>query len=102
MPAPGARRPAVTDGECGYSRCQGHGISRVSWNVRVTGFPVWIGNDPPLGSTRRRQSVFDDGGVDLQPLQIAVAAEDPGAPLKAQDQAGVIADRVVSVGVVDQ
>src|ERR1700682_2839709 len=61
-----------------------------------------VGNDPSGREARRRQPVLDGGGIDLQTLQIAVAAEDPGAALEAQDQAGVIADRVLGIGVVDQ
>src|ERR1700674_4226286 len=84
-PAPSTRRRPAMGGACEHSK---------SWDR------VW--NDPSGRHARRCQPVFDDGGIDLQTFQIAVAAKDPGAALEAQDQAGVIADRVLSVSVVDQ
>src|ERR1700726_2106067 len=84
-PVSGARRPPTRDAGCERSR---------SWN--------WIGNDPLLLETRGRQPVLDDGGVDAQALEVTVTAKDPGAAFEAQDQAGVIADRVIGLGVVHQ
>src|SRR5438876_2424628 len=83
--APSTRRRPAMGGACEHSK---------SWNR------VW--NDPSRRQARWCQPILDDGGIDLQTLQVAVAAEDPGAALEAQDQAGVVADRVFGVGVVDQ
>src|ERR1700687_5317906 len=84
-PASGARRRPAMDAGCERSRSS-----------------HWIGNDPLFLETRGRQPVLDDGGVDAQPLEVTVATEDPGAALEAQDQAGVIADCVIGLGVVHQ
>src|SRR5438445_6002666 len=84
-PAPSTRRRPAMGEACEHSK---------SWNR------VW--NDPSRRQARWCQPILDDGGIDLQTLQVAVAAEDPGAALEAQDQAGVVADRVLGVGVVDQ
>src|SRR2546421_9110062 len=78
------RRPARGEG-CEHSR---------SWDR------VW--NDPPFFKAWWRQPILDDSGIDLQSLEIAIRAEDPGTALERQDQAGVITDRVVGFGVVDQ
>src|SRR5438105_3228683 len=83
--APSTRRRPVMGGACEHSK---------SWNR------VW--NDPSRRQARWCQPVLDDGGIDLQTFQIAVTAEDPGAALEAQDQAGVVTDRILGVGVVDQ
>src|ERR1700674_6131077 len=82
---PSTRRRPAMGGACEHSK---------SWDR------VW--NDPSGRAARWRQPVLDDGGIDLQTFQIAVAAKDPGAALEAQDQAGVITDRVLGVSVVDQ
>src|SRR5438874_6870136 len=84
-PATSTRRRPAMGGACEHNK---------SWNR------VW--NDPSRRQARRRQPVLDDGGIDLQTFEVAVAAEDPGAALEVQDQACVIADRVLGVGVVDQ
>ena len=36
------------------------------------------------------------------PFEVTIATEDPGAALETQDQAGVVADRVIGIGVVHQ
>src|ERR1700730_7092065 len=82
---PSTRRRPAMGGACGHSK---------SWDR------VW--NDPPLSEARRRQPILDDGGIDLQPFEIAVGAEDPGTALERQDQAGVIPDRILGLGIVDQ
>src|ERR1700694_3260923 len=81
MPAPSTRRRPATGGACEHSK---------SWDRGM--------NDPSGRDARRRQPVLDDGGIDLQTFQVAVAAEDPGTALEAQDQAGVIADRLLGGG----
>src|SRR5260370_27709618 len=86
-PAPSTRRRPAMGGACEHNK---------SW--------LWdrVGNDPSGRKSRRRQPVLDDGGIDLQTFQVAVAAEDPGAALEAHDQAGVIPGRALRVGIVDQ
>src|SRR2546425_13284648 len=73
--APSTRRRPAMGGPCEHSK---------SWDR------VW--NDPSGREARRRQPVLDDGGIDLQAFQIDLAAEEPDAPLDAQDQGGGVAD----------
>src|SRR5207245_725960 len=80
-PAPSTRRRPAMGEACEHSK---------SWDR------VW--NDPSRRQARWCQPVLDDGGIDLQTFQVAVTAEDPGAALEAQDQAGVVTDRVLGVG----
>src|SRR5260370_33465361 len=86
-PARSTRRRPAMGGACEHNK---------SW--------LWdrVGNDPSGRKSRRRQPVLDDGGIDLPTFQVAVAAEGARGALEAQDPAGVITDRVLRVGIVDQ
>src|SRR5207245_9595368 len=54
---------------------------------------------PPAG---RRQPVLGHHSFDFDPGQVRGAREYPVSPLELEDQAGVIADRVIELRLVDQ
>src|SRR5438093_7718229 len=83
--APSARLRPATGGAYAHSR---------SWDR--------VGNEQAAFDAGRRQPVLHNRRIDQQSLEVAVAAENPGIALESQDQAGVIADRVIRLGVMDQ